>query len=138
MSHLHGHQRHHSPTTLILVNKQRMDAAYGIVTTTQVISKLQALADDPASEGRHLAGGERHAVSSAYETWDTDNACNPNVANQVADAIKGVTNNYLNVHPAVRYLVIVGDDRIIPFRRVPDDAFVANESAVRGIGRAEA
>jgi len=122
-----------SPATLILVNKQRLDATYGIVTTTQVTNKLQALADDPGVKGVVLPVENNRQVSTAYDHWDTDNACNPNVANQVANEIKSLTDNYLNVHSGVQYLVVVGDDTIIPFRRVPDDGFVANESVYAGL-----
>ena len=47
------------------------------------------------------------------------------LANQVAAAIKDVVRSY----PSMQYLVLVGDDLMLPFHRVPDDAYIANESA---------
>ena len=39
---------------------------------------------------------------------------------------------YQATSPTLKYLVIVGDDLMIPFRRVPDSAFIANESLYVG------
>jgi len=54
------------------------------------------------------------------------------VANQVAEAIKDLILSYLNSQPSIKYLVLVGDDLMIPFYRVPDDAYIANESTYTG------
>jgi hypothetical protein len=74
-----------------------------------------------------------NAVSSAYSNWDNGNACDPRAANQVAEAIRNTADAYLSVHSSVQYLVIVGDDTIIPFHRVPDDGLIANESVYAGL-----
>jgi len=65
-----------------------MDTAYGAITTTQVISKLKTLADTPEVRGVILPVENDSSVRLAYSDWDYYNACNPQAANRVADAIK--------------------------------------------------
>ena len=50
-------------------------------------------------------------------------------ANAVAEAIRDLVFDYMETHPGIRYMVIVGNDTIIPFYRVPDAARLANEAA---------
>ncbi|RLC61196.1 MAG: hypothetical protein DRI48_11025, partial [Chloroflexi bacterium] len=118
------------PRTLILLHKQRLDAAYGVADTTALLASLQQLADHPDVQGLVVPVENSPVVSATYHTWDNGNACDPQVANQVAQAIKEqVVAPYLDAYPSIRYLVLVGDDRMIPFYRVPDDAYLANEAA---------
>ncbi len=51
----------------------------------------------------------------------------PQAKNLVADAIKQVVQRYRDVNP-LEYVVIVGNDNIIPFFRTPDRALLAAES----------
>ena len=68
------------------------------------------------------------AVANAYDTWDNGSACDPAAANRVAEAIKDLIASYLYNHTTVHYLVLVGDDLMLPFYRVPDDSLIANEA----------
>ncbi|MGD8967587.1 MAG: hypothetical protein PVI07_08775, partial [Anaerolineae bacterium] len=52
-------------------------------------------------------------------------------ANDVTRAIKDLVDETLDSHPSIRYLVIVGGDEVLPFRRVPDQVAIANESTYR-------
>jgi hypothetical protein len=58
-------------------------------------------------------------VADAYAAWDLDPTSTA-AANGVAEAIKAVVDDYWATYPDLEYLVIVGDDRVIPFRRVAD------------------
>jgi len=70
------------------------------------------------------------AVAQAYAAWDAD-ACTPEAANVVAQAIKALLDSWLDSHPSIKYLVVVGGDNIIPFWRVPDILAIADESHYR-------
>lgn len=116
------------PRTLILLNKQRMDTAYP-GETAAMVEDLKALADDATVQGIIVPVENTAAVSETYDAWD-DNACLPEFANGVARAIRDeVIANYAERYPSLRYLVVVGDDRLMPFYRVPDEAKIANEAA---------
>lgn len=55
-----------------------------------------------------------------YKVWD-DDTTNIDKANAVADAIRNYVKNLVRTdYTNVEYLVIVGDDRIVPFYRVHD------------------
>ncbi len=117
------------PRTLILLNKQRMDAAHGITETAAMVEDLKALADDATVQGIIVPVENTAVVSDAYAIWD-DNACLPETANDVAQTIRDdVIGHYAERYPSLRYLVVVGDDRLMPFYRVSDAAKIANESA---------
>ena len=119
-----------SPLTLILLNKQRLDAAYGPTRTSALVTVLHQLADDDLVRGILLPVENSPVVSDTYAMWDANNACNPLAANAVAQAIKEtvVLSYYRTYSPTLQYLVLVGDDLMLPFYRVPDDAYIANES----------
>jgi hypothetical protein len=121
-----------APLTLILLNKQRLDTAYGASGTTSLVNKLKTLADDVEVRGIVVPVENTTAIADAYNTWDTGNAYNPQVANQVAEAIKDVAAGYLDDYPTIHYLVLVGDDLMLPFYRVPDDSHIANEALYAG------
>jgi hypothetical protein len=79
-----------------------------------------------------------HAVSTYlphYLTWDRANPCDPYLANRVSAAIfqEAVLSAYQVYSPTLKNVVIVGNDQMIPFRRVPDDSYIANESLYLGL-----
>ncbi len=112
--------------TLILFNKRRMDYTYGYTDTNALSNTLKLLADDSTVNGVIYAVD--NIVSMQYNQWDAD-ACNPYAANKVAQAIydyiisPAVNYTYTNT----KYIIIVGDDSIIPFYRVADLSAYANE-----------
>ncbi len=118
-----------APASLFLLNKQRLDAAYGITDTAALVSKLEELADEPNVNGLIVPVENSQTVSDTYAGWDTGFACDPEAANQVAQAVKNTATEYLDAYPSIEHIVIVGDDLMMPFRRVPDDAEIANEAA---------
>ena len=131
------------PLTLILVNKLRMDATYGVTETSALMTSLHNLADHPKVQGIVVPVENDGIVSSTYELWN-GSYCDPTLANDVADAIREqVVFSYFNTYPSLEYVVVVGSDEQIPFYRIPDETRIANErtyesSAYLGFGAARA
>ncbi|MCB8982495.1 MAG: tandem-95 repeat protein [Ardenticatenaceae bacterium] len=72
---------------------------------------------DVAADGR---------VAAANAQADAHPAC-PYAKNLVAGAIKEIVTEYRALNP-LAYVVIVGNDSVIPFFRYPDNALLANEN----------
>jgi hypothetical protein len=106
---------------LILTHRGALEARFGLPDTDAVMAKLDDLAD--AVNGTVISL-DATAAQSAYGSWD-GNYCSVEKANQVAEAIRVVIENYMTSE--TQYLVIAGDDEIVPFYRVPDEAVLANE-----------
>lgn len=105
--------------TLILVNRQRLSDLYGEEQAGAVLAQLDRLAAHPQVYGQVLQVEEDPAVSEAYDAWDQVPTSTVR-ANTVTVAIKGLIDPYWQDNPALQHMVIVGDDRVIPFHRVPD------------------
>ncbi|MFQ5342184.1 MAG: hypothetical protein ACE5F6_11630, partial [Anaerolineae bacterium] len=117
-----------TPQTLILMNKRRMESYFGGPGSTEdLLAALRRLADDPVVNGMIEPVENNPEVAAAYAAWDND-ACNPDTANQVTDAIKLYIDEIRDVYPSIEQVLIVGNDDLIPFRRVPDEVNIANES----------
>ena len=108
-----------SVRTLILVNWDKLEALYGASDTAQVMGKLNDLAAHSGVKGVILQVEADPTVAAAYTDWDA-HPTDPARANGVAQAIKGLIDLQRATYPNLEYLVIVGDDRVIPFYRVPD------------------
>ena len=105
--------------TLILVNRQKLAALYSSTEADQVLTKLNALAAHANVKGLVVQVENDSSVASAYAAWDAD-PTNTAKANAVTAAIRNLVLVQWNSHPNLEYLVLVGDDRAIPFRRVLD------------------
>lgn len=114
--------------TLILVNRQRLTDLYGAARTGALLNKVLALADHEQVKGAVLALDDNPAVAGAYAAWLAD-PTDVDRANQVTAAIRGLVLSALDSGPNVHNVVIVGDDRIIPFRRVAEGAMSKQEAA---------
>lgn len=108
--------------SLILVNRSRFEALYGAVETAALMDKVAALAGQEAVQGVVVPVEQDGSVAAAYTAWTAnENTLADNArANAVAAAVRNTAMSFLAGAPNVRYIVIVGDDRIIPFRRVLD------------------
>jgi len=62
----------------------------------------------------------------------------PLAANVVATKIKDLLFTTAPSYPALKYLVIIGDDRVVPHARLRDDALVANERNYAAIAASHA
>lgn len=65
-------------------------------------------------------------VAAANTLADANPGC-PYAKNLVAEAIKGIIDDYRQVGNPLEYVVIIGNDDVISFFRYPDDALLANE-----------
>ena len=117
-----AHARAEQVQTIILVNRARLATVYGAAQADQVMGRLYNLAGHATVQG---------VVVQVEKTppWRPPTAPGPRTrprcrdagkANSVVGAIRSLLMAFIGNKPNVRHVVIVGDDRIIPFRRVPD------------------
>jgi hypothetical protein len=107
---------------LILWNYSRMEQTYtDPVEIVQLQTSLEGLAD--AVNGTLVSVEADPAVRSAYDEWDK-NCWDGQKANAVAEVIK---TNIIDLYPGQPYLVLVGNDDMLPFYRVPDETAIGNE-----------
>jgi hypothetical protein len=120
-----------SPTeveTLILVNRERFTSLYGTAEANALVNKLYALADHERVKGSVVQVEDDAAVAAAYSAWTADQGAllSTEKANAVTSAVRNQVMAFLGNNPNVKYIVIVGDDRVIPFRRVPEGEGLSN------------
>jgi len=117
--------------TLILVNRQRMNDLYSTAETDALMIKLLRLADHPQVRGMVLAVENDPAVAAAYAQWTSDltSLLDVNKANAVASAVRNLVLSFQDLSPNLAYIVIVGDDRVIPHRRVPEGPLAKTEQS---------
>lgn len=118
-----------SVRTLVLVNRQRLAALYGNSQTGAVMAKLYELADNPQVSGAVVQVEQDPAVAAAYADWTASQSSleNNDLANAVAGAIRNAVLAFSHNAPDLQYLVIVGDDRVIPFRRIAEGTLSTQE-----------
>jgi hypothetical protein len=121
-----------SPTvrTLIVANPGRLRQLYRD-DATDLMAKLRELAAAPEVQGQIVDLGSYQAISQTYQIWTNDIA-NPAQANIMAASIQALVNITRTAYPNLDSVVIVGDDRVVPFWRVPDEAALANEQSYAG------
>ena len=121
--------------TLFLVNRQRLTSFYpgaGPGTGAGLLDTLAAQQTTFAQLGfpnAVLSVDAYPAVQTAYGAWDADPG-NPDKANKVVAAINAVVDT-VRAQPngaGLKYLAILGGDRVIPQGRLGDFTVVANES----------
>lgn len=117
--------------TLILTNKARVTTIYGASPANQLMTKLFALADDDDVNGLVVQVENDPAVAAAYAAWTLDavTLADNDKANAVIAAIRNRVLSFAGSMPELAYIVIAGDDRIIPFRRVLDRVAPTGPSA---------
>ncbi len=119
--------------TLVLWNRARMIARQGITTpqADQIAGKLQELANHPRVQGLVVDLSSVTSLTSLFSTWDADSS-NSTKANAVLFGSGGIheyiRTNLLSAYSGVKYLVIVGDDRIIPMARIQDHTALLPEN----------
>jgi hypothetical protein len=105
--------------TLVLVNRERLAALYGQTAAQQVMGKLEQLARHEVVDGQIVQVETNASVATAYSDWVAD-PLNTTKANNVASAVRNLVMATLENNPHVEYILIVGNDEVIPFRRVLD------------------
>ena len=107
--------------TLIITNKERLAYCWGPERSEQVENELIKLSYHVSVGGIPVYVEEDEAVAGAYKSWDF-NVQDPQGANNVARHIKDLMDDKLIDYTGIRYIIIVGDDRIIPFYRIFDNS----------------
>jgi choice-of-anchor C domain-containing protein len=107
--------------TLILTDESRL-SAYG--NTTAMESDLQTFANEPSVDGTILdVGTSSPQVTDLQSQADAeDNVGCPYAKNLVASSIRQIVNGVRANDPDLKYIVIVGNDHVIPFFRYSDTA----------------
>ncbi|MFN8443854.1 MAG: CARDB domain-containing protein [Caldilineaceae bacterium] len=106
--------------TLILVQRAKLAELYGESGATSVLDKLNQLAKQSDVRGEIIRLDNNASVNAAYAAWAA-NLKSVEKANEVAVAIRQVVMTYLEQHQGVEYVVLVGEDRVLPQRRVRDN-----------------
>ena len=112
--------------TLILVNAARLSTLYPDApesdNVTTLLTKLDQLARHPKVNGEVIQLNRNAEVSEAYAAWTgtEEKYLSVESANLVTDSIRRLIMSYLADHGGVKYVVLVGDDRALPLRRVID------------------
>ena len=83
------------------------------------MSRLSQLTADGRVNGIVISVETDTSVAAAFSAWEAQ-VTSTELANAVTEAIRQMIMNQLQAHPNTEYLVLVGDDRVIPYRRVPD------------------
>jgi hypothetical protein len=118
--------------TLILYHQARMAELYDQAAATNLASELATFAGHSQVQGELIRLDNHPAVANAYAAW-AGQPNSPTQANAVTTAIRGVVWTYLQQHDGIETVVIVGDDRVIPFRRVPDRTGRETERTYTGV-----
>ncbi len=118
-------------STFIVTNFKRMADKWGS-DISELEERLIELSFHPSVNGIILRVENETNCSELYEEWDKDKE--PEKANKIANVIKNLIDSKLNNYPNIEYLIIVGDDRIIPFYRIKDntrESYIGPEEAWR-------
>ena len=90
-----------------------------------LLDRLSALASRPEVAGAIVNVSQDARVASAYQLADDNPQC-PAAQNILAGAIKDLVDLYRVDNP-LQYVVLVGNDSVIPFFRHADNALLGNE-----------
>ncbi len=115
--------------TIILTDANRMSgtlAGNSAAAKSTMAARLATFAARPDVKGVvvNVAGDGRVAAHNAQA--DDNYAC-PYAKNLVAGSIRDIVDRYRALNPNLRYVVIVGDDDVIPFFRYPDQSLLGPE-----------
>jgi hypothetical protein len=105
--------------TLILVNPTRLAELYSEAEASELMSKLAQLAGRAEVRGEIIRLDHNTGINAAYAGWMAE-ITSVDKANHVANEIRRLIMNYLAERSGVEYVLLVGDDRALPLRRVPD------------------
>src|SRR4029078_8733852 len=114
--------------TVILTNTAQFPAG---TNTTALRAKLDTFAARPDIAGVLVDRKEVPGVASAYAIWNGAQDC-PAAANIAAKRIRDVINAYRGTaNPDLAYVVLAGNDHVVPFFRIPDQSGLGSEKDYR-------
>lgn len=123
-----------SVRTLILFHPDRLGVSCGDTSEPEVCRKLRELADHPQVNGLLVdlsLGDNTTPLKQLYQAWDDDTA-NQLAANAVLFDDGGIQDRLLDlvrIFTNVNSVLLVGDDTVIPFARIPDRSGLLGEAA---------
>ena len=126
------YERTDKPLTLFVTQFERLESLYGLDGRDLVEQKLRAVALRDDVKGKIIsvpANLYADYVSDEALGWD-DKPWLVERANEVAQSIRGEIRKQLDTDSSnsdIQYVVLVGNDRIIPFRRLVDQTIIGNE-----------
>ena len=97
-------------------------------TLATMESDLQTFAGEPSVNGAILDVGSISTRVEALQTQADKHSDCVYAENLVAAAIRDVVNQVRTQNPGLKYVVVIGNDHVIPFFRYPDTAGVGSES----------
>ena len=110
---------------LIVTQAERMSLLNNMddAAKAEFTDSLIELADNPAVMGEVIS-----LPSNIFDGWDA-NHCSIDLVNNVSSSIREILVDRLKEaqYSGVKYILFVGDDNIIPHRRVPDETVISNE-----------
>ena len=112
--------------TLFLINEDRFGDIYGNAAEAATLAKIQLLAARPEVNGAILPVELDPEVAAAYAALNGADACSPALQNAVVKEITDLVSDVTNGE-APKYVVIVGDDDIVPFARLKDLTSLGNQ-----------
>ncbi|MEO8632405.1 MAG: hypothetical protein ABI466_03535, partial [Chloroflexota bacterium] len=116
--------------TVILTNSARLA---GISTDKSTfLTRLGAFAQRLEVKGTVVDLNTIPEAAAAYTVWDTAaGVLCPAAANMVARRAKDVISAYRALNPSLQYVVIAGNDYVVPFYRQPDQSGLGSEKDYR-------
>jgi hypothetical protein len=108
--------------TLFLLNRQRLAALYGASAVQALLapgSPLREVAARPEVAGLVVPVDGNAGVRAAYAAWD-QNRCSVDAANQVVRRINDVIAAHRSASSALRHIVVLGADDVVPMFRQDD------------------
>ncbi|MBI4338611.1 MAG: hypothetical protein HY680_01515, partial [Chloroflexi bacterium] len=116
-------QANASPLTLFVTQRERLQALYGLdnAAWSDLQDALVRLAGHDLVRGKII-----FLPSGLYDGWDS-NPCSIDAVNGLTASIQAEVQSQLSANPTIKYVVIVGSDDVVPYRRVPDETVISNE-----------
>jgi hypothetical protein len=111
--------------TIVLTDYSRLEGTAADKTTLQ--TRLATYVARPEVAGRVLDISSDARVAVANAQADAHRDC-PFAKNQVAQAVKAIIDRARQAGNPLQYVVLVGDDAVIPYFRHPDQAGLGDET----------
>ncbi|MCP4659771.1 MAG: DUF11 domain-containing protein, partial [bacterium] len=114
--------------TLILAHPDRMGSTPE--QTASLMNELRILASQPQVLGKVVDLGDYPDLSDLYSVWDADSGSSANANAVLFDdgGIHHIIRDSLKPSIKPEYLILVGDDRVIPLARIEDRTLLFLES----------
>lgn len=106
--------------TLFVTQRERLRALYNLddAAWNELLADLTAVAQQP-----QVAADIISLPSTIYDAWDVD-PCDIGVVDQLTSTIRTEIQSRLG---GIEQVTIIGDDDVVPFKRVPDETMIGNE-----------